>query len=455
MIKEPLNHAKFYAINPTLYLLRIDAQHQDGQYYPLGAISTFSIHGTGISQHEDEYNGDVWAYIERELEQGVSQHYQCLKPVLHAAVEGTHGDVAPAIRYGAAGYLEARRVGQAIGQQALTLFKSLDSQLQADVTINSALRVLDMRQSQWGLPQAAVGAALLAGAAENLTPIIHHLPPFKAGLGLHRSASTEHGAKHRLLPTILRDVVLPQAEFPHWLPIQMLQIADFVLVGFPFEITVQAGRYIQQAIQAQFAHAQYIAVSSVCNDYFGYCTTAEEYACQNYEGGHTLYGSQTNQFVAEQAAQLAQDLQQHGSFLEQPQQWHFCFDSGQYMPKPQIATGERYVLQQPIYIDAQGLDEGYWAFDWCDVNLSLITWHLPLVQVEYRDVGQAWTIFTTDEAYDVSVRHLKNSVQGMAHYQARWFNPEFKGRREYRLVIAAREQHAALMSASFGGNVLV
>jgi hypothetical protein len=52
-------------------------------------------------------------------------------------------------------------------------------------------------------------------------------------------------------------------------------------------------------------------------------------------------------------------------------------------------------------------------------------------------------------------RHLKNSVQGMAHYQARWFNPEFKGRREYRLVIAAREQHAALMSASFGGNVLV
>jgi hypothetical protein len=45
----------------------------------------------------------------------------------------------------------------------------------------------------------------------------------------------EHGLKcvFFLLPTILRDVVLPQAEFPHWLPIQMLQIADFVLVGFP------------------------------------------------------------------------------------------------------------------------------------------------------------------------------------------------------------------------------
>lgn len=455
LITQPLNHAKFYAINPILTLLRIDALNKDGMYYPLGAISTFAIHGTGISQHEDEYNGDVWAYIERELEQGVQQHYACLKPVLHAAVEGTHGDIAPNIRYGAAGYLEARRVGQAIGQQALALFKTLDSKLQSEAAIDSALRVLDMRQAEFALPKPAVGAALLAGAHENLTPIIHHLPPFKAGLGLNKNNQSEQGAKHKILPSLLRDLVLPPDEFPYLLPIQLFTVAGFAFVGFPVEITVQAGRVIYQQVLAKLAHIDCLTVSSVCNDYFGYCTTQAEYGCQYYEGGHTLYGAKTNEFLAQQAAQLASQLVTQGSFNKQPDAWHFALKQGRYMPLKQTATGQRHTLVEPQYIDAQGLHEGYWQFEWCDVNVSLINWHQPLVSIEYSDDGNIWQLFTDDEAYDVSVRYVKSLTQGMAHYQSRWFNPEFKGRREYRFVISTREQQARLISASFGGNVLV
>ena len=55
----------------------------------------------------------------------------------------------------------------------------------------------------------------------------------------------------------------------------------------------------------------------------------------------------------------------------------------------------------------------------------------------------------------MSVRHVKSLDKGMAHYQSRWFNPEFYGKRVYRFVIAARPQSQTLNSAQFGGNVLV
>lgn len=454
LVKEPLNHAKFYAINPRLNMLRVDALHDDGNYYPLGAISTFSIHGTGISQHEDEYNADVWGYIERELEQGVLNSYNPPWQPVHAAVEGTHGDMAPAIRYGAAGYLEARRVGQAIGQQALSLFKSLDGQLQAQASVVCALRIIDLFQPQYALPKPAVGAALLAGAQENMTPVIKYLPPFKAGLGIGKTTTEIHGNKHRLLPEALRNLVLPEDEFPHFLTLHIWQVGHFAFVGLPFEITVQAGRNIEAGLRAVLPPSALIAISSVCNDYFGYCTTADEYACQYYEGGHTLYGPESNAFLVRQMAQLGDELQRRGSFCDQPAQWSFLFQRGDYMPESQPARGSRYVVQQPVYIDAEGLHEGYWQMQWQDVNSSQINWHQPLVTVQYSDDGLDWQTLTDDEGYDISVRWQQTARIGMAVYESRWYNPQFFGKRCYRFVVAVRGRNPVLYSEVFGGNIL-
>jgi neutral ceramidase len=58
---------KYEAINPWLHLLRVDAAAADGGYEPLGATAIFSIHGTGISQRDNAFNADVWAYLKGEL----------------------------------------------------------------------------------------------------------------------------------------------------------------------------------------------------------------------------------------------------------------------------------------------------------------------------------------------------------------------------------------------------
>ena len=82
-------HRKFVAVNPWLHVVRID--DADG---PMGALATFSIHGTGISQHAHEYNADVWAYLVGSLADGVERSTG-RRPVT-GAMEATHADVAPA-----------------------------------------------------------------------------------------------------------------------------------------------------------------------------------------------------------------------------------------------------------------------------------------------------------------------------------------------------------------------
>ena len=51
--------AKYKAVNPSLYMVRVDAQDQDGKYKPLAAFSSFSMHNTTIAAPVDIYNGDV------------------------------------------------------------------------------------------------------------------------------------------------------------------------------------------------------------------------------------------------------------------------------------------------------------------------------------------------------------------------------------------------------------
>src|SRR5690242_12017194 len=53
---------KYVAIDPRLHLLRVD-----GAAGPLASFSWFSIHGTGVSHHDESYNADVWAYVNGEL----------------------------------------------------------------------------------------------------------------------------------------------------------------------------------------------------------------------------------------------------------------------------------------------------------------------------------------------------------------------------------------------------
>lgn len=467
---------KFTAVNPWLHLLRVDTVASDGGLRPLAASVVFSVHGTGISMRTDEYNADVWAYLTDELGHRVERSTG-VRPVV-GAMEGTHADVAPAIRPGTAGYLEAERIGRAVAAEAAELYDRLEGELTGSVVLGAGLREVDLERSRSidgiDLPRrAAVGASLVSGAAENLTPVIHRIGPFRAGAPKRRG-SVEQGAKWVLGSRWLQPLIVPRESFPRVLPVQVLRIGAMALVGLPFELTVETGRRIEaQVMEAVASHGIHrVVVSSVANEYVGYATTPAEYAEQHYEGGHTLYGPLTQPFLAAHAARLATEVARRGQVTDVVADRRFDLKARRFLARPDGAAVQRRAARRPVFVDATGTADGYWELRWLDVAPGDLRWHEPIVQVEASDGGTWRTArrdgrLVDDEGCDVQVTHLGPLVDGRAdegraddelrhearraghQYAVRWWNPSFGSGRRHRFVLVANAAQPEWTSEPF------
>ena len=94
-------------------MLRVDGAAADGGFEPLAAAVVFAVHGTGVSMRAEEYNADLWAYLVGEMALRIERTHG-VRPVV-GAMQGTHADIAPAIRPGLAGHPEAQRLGRRAG----------------------------------------------------------------------------------------------------------------------------------------------------------------------------------------------------------------------------------------------------------------------------------------------------------------------------------------------------
>jgi neutral ceramidase len=423
---------KFASINPALHVVRVDGH--DGS--KIGATVIFSVHGTGISRHTHEYNADVWAYLVAEMRARVAG-----APVI-GTIEGTHADVAPAIRPGLAGHLEAARVGRGVGAVAAALYDALGAELRDEVELGCAFREVDLARDRRidgiELPRRpAVGAALVAGAKENETPVIHRVPPFRAGHPKRRvSTKNPHGEKWILGSRWLQPAVIPLRAFPHVLPVQVLRIGAHTVVGLPFEVTIESGRRIAAATGG--AHADQVIVSSVANEYTGYVTTPEEYRRQYYEGGHTIYGPNTLAFLAAHAAALARALDTVPVVSDPLPVRSFDLKVHRYLAVPEAHPPARQFATAVRFVDPTATELGYWTIEWTDAAPGNLHWHEPLVRVE-NDAGD---VVADDQWGAIEVSHL-----GDHRYRARWYDPAFGV--AHRFVLCANADRPEMRSDLF------
>ncbi|HET8708070.1 MAG TPA: neutral/alkaline non-lysosomal ceramidase N-terminal domain-containing protein [Pseudomonadales bacterium] len=457
---------KFHAINPALYMVRIDAlDDTSGQYKPLGAFSNFSIHGTSIPEFTKPYGADLWGYLSEEVEWRIKQTYAPSWQPVHGGFEGTHADMAPAVRFGMLGYIESRRIGVSLGEKAWELFHSLDDKLKDDVVIRSALREINVLE-QPGIDghqlcdHAIMGNALIGAPTEHESPVLGYLPFVR--MGWPRWIFTEGCQGHkRWFLSYLQKWVMPADYYPYRLDIQLLQVDDLAFVGLPFEITVETGRRISEQVQKVFDDSDdpvaHVAIASLANGFFGYATTPEEYSQQWYEGGHTIYGPSTAPFLAAHSTALAKDLVKQGNLIDAPDTWDFRLITQHYFPQPQSSSGKRVTVMEPRFFDAEINRENRWIFRWKDLPAGNISLNKPLVHIEASDDGQHWVPLqengrpVNDEGYDIGVRYLgEMDEQHMATYEAEWFNPQFAGEsRRYRFVIAERDGQPVYYSSPF------
>ena len=453
------------AVNPTMYMVRVDClDAKSGVYVPAGALTVYSIHGTTVPSKNTLYNADVFAYIERELEWEIARRYKTAGFV-HAVVNGTHADNAPDMVCDGQGFRESRRIGVGIGKKAIGLFYSLESQLTGRVKVEAALREIDLFQEN-AIDEIAicdpprVGNTLLAGAHDGgPTPVLNRLPFFKEGSRRWFFTGGCHGNR-RIALWPFQSLVLPRDEFPHRITFQAIRLHDIILLPLPYEVTMESGRRIAEACRKSVFQkgvtqdARFVVVS-ISNGYTGYCTTPEEYAQQRYEGGHTLYGPNTNPFIATHAARVVGDLARQGEFCDTPRSWTFKLKGKTFYREYDTPQGQRVMLVEPILQRPEGGEE-YWSIKWTDVPPTLIDFHCRLVSIEYSEDGANWSplemdgIPVNDDGYDLSVTFTgKLTDSKMGIYETRWFNPEKREGRWYRFKIEAREGQEIFFSKAF------
>ena len=453
---------KWVAVNPLLHMIRAD-RIVDGGTEPVAAAVIFSIHGTGVPQQANEYNADVWAYLVGELKHQIERRHQ-QRPVVGAS-EGTHADVAPALRPGLAGHREARRIGTGIGAEAADLFDRLGAELRDDIALDAGLREVDLERSAnrkiggIELPdRPAVGAALVAGATENLTPVIHKIPPFKAGYPRRIGRKGAHGPKWILGGRWGQPLVLKKKSFPRRLSVQVLRVGETVLVGLPFEVTVESGRRIAAAAHASLVGQpiDQVIVSSLVNEYWGYVATEEEYSRQFYEGGHTLYGPNTERFLSAQAAKLAAETVGQGLVLDvADRSWDLA--THRYLPtEPEGPGQDRRFTGKATFTDPTDRDEAVWEQSWVDVAPGGLHWHEPLVRVEQSDDdGASWSLAAPggrradDQGWALEVTHVGGPDAGRHTYRVRWHDPGHRFGRRHRFVLAANNGRPELPGVPF------
>ena len=298
----------------------------------------------------------------------------------------------------------------------------------------------------------------MAGAHENLTPVIHRLPPFKPGTPKRWGKPNPQGEKWVLGTRWLQPLFVPPRSFPRILPAQLLMVDGTAVVGLPFEITVESGRRIESAVAHALAEAgapiERIAVSSLANEYSGYVATAEEYRRQHYEGGHTLYGPNTQAFLAAHLARLARDLAGAGRVSDVARERRWVLRVHRYLPERVPVDVDRHWVGPAHFVDPTPRSDGWWEAEWVDVAPGNLEWHRPLVRVEASTADGPWAPARSrgrpvdDQGWAVEITYVRREGDHH-HYRMRWHDPAFAGDRRHRFVLEANAGQPELASEPF------
>ncbi|MFN3603774.1 MAG: neutral/alkaline non-lysosomal ceramidase N-terminal domain-containing protein [Leptonema sp. (in: bacteria)] len=439
------------AIQPVVYFIRIDSIENK----PIVVISNFSIHPTILPESNSLYHRDVFGYIEKGLEDLVKEKFK-IQNFIHFATNYTHGDITA--NYNdekeEGDFVIAQEIGFGIAKEMFRLFNSLENSFINDIELKYFAKEIDLfTENKINNIEICnypiVGLALTTGATTRSTPIIKHLPFFRPGWPRWIFTNGCQGEKRWYLSK-LHLITFPKEDFPHILYFQAIQIGSWIYLPFPFEITAESGKLIQNHLQKEFTQNEIIPISCA-NGYTGYTTTPYEYSKQYYEGGHTLYGKNSTLYLAEIGSILVKNLFKQTNVVA-PKEWTFVLRSKTFYPRTTsklLSRREEY--EPPTFIFKK--KESYWYFRYWDVPLFAIEFHKPLLAIEKSEFCKTdFKEYLTEESLDLSMHYIKNKIDKTL-YEARWYirNLEIENHKKhcYRFKILSRSTLKEFYSTQF------
>ncbi len=307
-VQNPDAERARYANDTDKEMTLLTLEGEDGV---IGVLSWFAVHPTSLTFNNTLVSADHKGFAALEMEKQMRSRATIPNDFVAGFAQSNCGDVTGNLNLDNTGpgvddYDSARIIGERQLDAASMLMASASERVEGGV---------DHRLTLVDFTDLEVGDAF-TGAGTQRTCFPAYGYSFAGG-------STEDGAGHPLFmegmlerdPSIdelvqlvvepppigddLRDcqapkpILYPKRAQPP-LPIGVAQIGQLALVFVPSEVTTMSGRRMREVIAAALGDAaKHVVIAGYANDYAGYITTPEEYAAQQYEGGHTLFGPWT------------------------------------------------------------------------------------------------------------------------------------------------------------------
>ncbi|MFZ1866612.1 MAG: neutral/alkaline non-lysosomal ceramidase N-terminal domain-containing protein [Polyangiales bacterium] len=307
----------------NMTLLRLEGA--DG---PIGALNWFAVHPTSLTYNNTLVSADHKGFAALQMEQKLRSREDTPEGFVAAFAQSNCGDVTGNLNLDNTGpgvddYDSARIIGQRQLDAAMQIFESAGERLAGGVDYRlSAVDFTDLEVDEE-----------LTGAGPQRTCFPAYGYSFAGG-------STEDGGGHPLFmegmverdegidalvqvvidpPPVTDELrachapkpILYRKEQQDPLPIGVAKIGQLAMVFIPSEATTMSGRRMRDTVREVLREeVEHVVIAGYANDYSGYITTPEEYAVQQYEGGHTLFGPWTLPAFRQELAQLTRALAQ-------------------------------------------------------------------------------------------------------------------------------------------------
>ena len=231
----------------------------------------------------------------------------------------------------------------------------------------------------------------------------------------------------------------PIPSLPQILPYGLVILGDLSVLVLPHEVTTMSSRRLKKEVSSVLGtKVTEIVLSGLTNDFSGYITTPEEYMTQNYEGGHTLYGSQSLNALRQEYNSMSLVLKEGTQYTKsvatlQPLD---LSDRVSSLPIPfanEVSKEPKKVIQPNANVYRLG-EEVSCRVESANPNVGFPTVK-SYVRVEKLD-GSTWNSVRSDSDYDTKFIFQKSKLLGIteASLELIWETNSSAKIGEYRLV---------------------
>jgi neutral ceramidase len=425
-LQNPEEERARYAHDTDQQMTLLRLEGTDG---PIGAINWFAVHPTSLTYNNTLVSADHKGFAALQMESLLGGRAETPEGFVAAFAQSNCGDVTGNLNLDNTGpgiddYDSARIIGQRQLDAAMEIFDGAEQQLTGGV---------DHRLSAVDFTGLEVGDEL-TGAGPQPTCFPAYGYAFAGG-------STEDGGGHPLfmegmverdegLDALVQAVLDPPAvtdelrachapkpilyrkESQDPLPIGVAKIGQLAMVFIPSEATTMSGRRMRDTVKSVLGDkVEQIVIAGYSNDYSGYITTPEEYAVQQYEGGHTLFGPWTLPAFQQEIARLTRalangepgpDAADQGDLRGLVESLPLGNDHDD--PPPEASFGDVVTIPHASYVPGETVSVAFWTGHPDNAFVRAQSY----VEIQ-RLSGSSWSTIMTDGDWTTQVRWTQAS----------------------------------------------